>query len=235
MAHMSSRRTFVKQASLLVAGAYLTPWSKLIVGAEDAIADTSSGQSSRRRERDRQDIQRHSVRRANEREKPLHAARQAHPLDRDARRARVRANRAARWRQLGNDGRRLAGAEKRRLSRPECVHARLEGRTQASGDGLAARRWILERLRLRTHSRRDQPRPDARRRRRDAESSAERVRVHVSRRCDGLRLRALEQRRACSTSWPRSSGSATTSRSSAAIRISSRSSVSLAAVERSPP
>jgi len=40
---MSSRRTFVKQASLLVAGAYLAPWSKLIVGAEDAIADTSAG------------------------------------------------------------------------------------------------------------------------------------------------------------------------------------------------
>jgi len=43
MAHISSRRTFVKQASLLVAGAYLTPWSKLIIGAENAIADTANG------------------------------------------------------------------------------------------------------------------------------------------------------------------------------------------------
>jgi para-nitrobenzyl esterase len=43
MAHTSSRRTFVKQASLLVAGAYLTPWSKLIIGAENAIADTANG------------------------------------------------------------------------------------------------------------------------------------------------------------------------------------------------
>ncbi len=43
MAHMSSRRTFVKQASLAVAGAYLTPWSRLVIGAENAIAETSSG------------------------------------------------------------------------------------------------------------------------------------------------------------------------------------------------
>src|SRR5262245_64449408 len=43
MAHNSSRRTFVKQASLVVAGAYLTPWSKLVNGAESAIAETSSG------------------------------------------------------------------------------------------------------------------------------------------------------------------------------------------------
>ena len=43
MANISSRRTFVKQASLLVAGAYFTPWSKLVTSAENAIADTSSG------------------------------------------------------------------------------------------------------------------------------------------------------------------------------------------------
>ena len=43
MAHMSSRRIFIKQASLLVAGAHLTPWSELVTGAENAIADTSSG------------------------------------------------------------------------------------------------------------------------------------------------------------------------------------------------
>jgi para-nitrobenzyl esterase len=43
MANISSRRAFVKQASLLVAGAYLTPWSELVIGAENAIADTSSG------------------------------------------------------------------------------------------------------------------------------------------------------------------------------------------------
>ena len=43
MANISSRRTFVKQASLLVAGAYLTPWSKLLIGAENAVADTASG------------------------------------------------------------------------------------------------------------------------------------------------------------------------------------------------
>src|SRR5262245_46706534 len=40
---MSSRRTFIKQASLLVAGGYLTPWSELLIGAENAVADTASG------------------------------------------------------------------------------------------------------------------------------------------------------------------------------------------------
>ena len=43
MAPFSSRRSFVKQASLVVAGAHLTPWSKLVSGAESAIAETSSG------------------------------------------------------------------------------------------------------------------------------------------------------------------------------------------------
>jgi para-nitrobenzyl esterase len=42
MAHMLSRRNFVKQASLVVAGVHLTPWSRLVSGA-DAIAETSSG------------------------------------------------------------------------------------------------------------------------------------------------------------------------------------------------
>ena len=64
--------------------------------AKDAIADTSAGKVRGVVERDRQDIQRHSVRRPDERKEPLHAARQARRLDRDARRARVRANRAAR-------------------------------------------------------------------------------------------------------------------------------------------
>ena len=44
----------------------------------------------------------------------------------------------------------------------------------------------------------------------------------------------FKQRRACSTSSPRSSGCATTSSALAAIRISSRSSVSREAVEKSP-
>src|SRR5262245_665637 len=44
MAHVSSRRAFVKQASLLVAGAPLVPWAKLIAAADpDAIAETSAG------------------------------------------------------------------------------------------------------------------------------------------------------------------------------------------------
>ena len=42
---MSSRRTFVKQASLLVAGAYVAPWVKFVTAAdlESAVADTSGG------------------------------------------------------------------------------------------------------------------------------------------------------------------------------------------------
>src|SRR5262245_60940262 len=45
MAQLSSRRAFVKHASLLVAGAYIAPWARGATGAslEDAIAETSSG------------------------------------------------------------------------------------------------------------------------------------------------------------------------------------------------
>ena len=45
MAQISSRRAFVKHASLLAAGAYLTPWGRIATGTalEDAIAETSSG------------------------------------------------------------------------------------------------------------------------------------------------------------------------------------------------
>ena len=45
MARVSSRRTFVKHASLLVAGAHFSPWLKLVSGAqlENAIAETSAG------------------------------------------------------------------------------------------------------------------------------------------------------------------------------------------------
>lgn len=45
MAQISSRRAFVKQASLLGAGAYLAPWARVASGAAfgDAIAETSSG------------------------------------------------------------------------------------------------------------------------------------------------------------------------------------------------
>ena len=43
----------------------------------------------------------------------------------------------------------IARSAERRLSRAERLHARPERRTQAAGDGLAARRRIFERLRLR--------------------------------------------------------------------------------------
>ena len=45
MAHISSRRTFVKQASLFLAGAHVTPWLKIAAAAdtESVTAETSSG------------------------------------------------------------------------------------------------------------------------------------------------------------------------------------------------
>jgi para-nitrobenzyl esterase len=45
MAYISSRRTFVKQASLLVAGSHLAPWLQFVTAAdlESAITDTSAG------------------------------------------------------------------------------------------------------------------------------------------------------------------------------------------------
>jgi para-nitrobenzyl esterase len=45
MSHISNRRTFVKQASLLLAGAQFAPWVKLVGAAalESAVAETSAG------------------------------------------------------------------------------------------------------------------------------------------------------------------------------------------------
>ena len=45
MARISSRRSFMKHASLFVAGAQLSPWLKLVSAAdlENAIAETSAG------------------------------------------------------------------------------------------------------------------------------------------------------------------------------------------------
>ena len=45
MEHVPSRRTFVKQASLLVAGVQFAPWLKVVAAADlgSAVADTSAG------------------------------------------------------------------------------------------------------------------------------------------------------------------------------------------------
>jgi len=45
MAHLPSRRTFVKQASLVAAGAHFAPWLKFLTAADfgSAVADTSAG------------------------------------------------------------------------------------------------------------------------------------------------------------------------------------------------
>src|SRR5580765_7433123 len=45
MSYMSSRRTFVKQASLLLAGAQFAPWLKYVNAAEleNVVGDTSAG------------------------------------------------------------------------------------------------------------------------------------------------------------------------------------------------
>ena len=43
MTHMLNRRILLRQASLAAAAAYFTPWSKLVIGGENAIAETSSG------------------------------------------------------------------------------------------------------------------------------------------------------------------------------------------------
>ena len=45
MAHIYSRRSFVIRTSSLLAGAYLTPWERLVAAADanDVIAETSTG------------------------------------------------------------------------------------------------------------------------------------------------------------------------------------------------
>ena len=43
MVHLLSRRALMKQGSLVALAACFRPWSRLLTGAETAIAETSSG------------------------------------------------------------------------------------------------------------------------------------------------------------------------------------------------
>ena len=169
MSYNSSRRIFMKQAGLLLAGAQLAPWMKFVSAAdlENVVSDTSTGKirgvvvdgikvfkgipygaSTSGKNRFMPPV------------KPV-----AWTGTRDALAFGPTAPQGG---DNSGTGGGISGAAERRLSGAERLHAGAERRTQASGDGLAARRRIFQRFRLRPHSRRHQPRAHARRRRRDA-------------------------------------------------------------------
>ena len=95
MTHMLNRRTFVKQASAVSCSRVLHAVVEIAHWRRARDRRDLERQGSRRSGRDRQRLQRHSVRRTDERQEPLHAASQARSLDRHARCARLRSNRAA--------------------------------------------------------------------------------------------------------------------------------------------
>ena len=196
MSYISSRRRFMKHAGLAIAGAQLAPWLKFVSAADlgNAIAETSAGKVRGLVVDGVKVFKGIPYGASTGGKNRFMPPRQARRVDRYPRRARLRPHRAAGRGQLGTTA---AGSPAQQSE--DCLVLNvytpgLKRWTQTPGDGLAARRRLFQRLRLRPHSRWHPSRARARRRGRDHQSSAQRVRLHVSRRCDGIRLRALEQR-----------------------------------------
>ena len=190
MARIQSRRAFVRDTAAWLAVAQATRWVDLSAAdAPSTIATTSSGRV-RGAVNDGITSSRASPTVGPPAGRTGSCRRQAGAVDRRARRARLRADRAA-----GIDpaaSRRSGG--RRRLPGAERLHAGARHRP-APGDGVAARRRLLHRLGLDRDPRRQQSRAHRRRRRGHHQPPAERVRLHLPRRGGRRRLRALGRRR----------------------------------------
>ena len=162
---MTSRRDFLWLAA---AGGFAA--SVHAAGARHTIAQTRGGQDRRRSRARRAYLQRCAVRRRY-RGSQIPAARCARCVEAGSRCARVRTCMSAARRE---------GAGQRRLPEPERLDACAARRRQASGDGLHPRRRIQHRVGLQPALRRHASVPARRRRRRDRESSLERIRSPVS-------------------------------------------------------
>ena len=177
MASISSRRSFVKHAAVLVAGAHARPWVRLAAAAQtgSVIAETSAGKVRGVVAAGRQDLQRHSVRWNDGRQKPLHAADETDAVDRHAGRPRLWTQRAARQREcragISSTERGLPGAER--------LYTGARRRKESARDGVAARRRLFHGFGLATHPRRHQPGAHQRRGGRHHQPPVERARLHL--------------------------------------------------------
>ena len=153
----TSRRTFVRQAALLVAGASAAPWARL--SAADAVGVTAATSNGSVRGLTSGGINVfkgiHYGGTTAGKNRFMPPTRPV-AVDRHARRARVRADRAADDRRRWGARRRPDG--KRRLPGAERLHAGPRRRPRPAGDGVAARRRLLDRVRIGRDARRHQPR-----------------------------------------------------------------------------
>ena len=168
-------------------------------------------------------LPRHSVCAAADRRAALPRARAGRAVERRARRRGVRrrgaAERARRRRAAGHGGGRAGGG----LPVPERLHARGR-RGPPARDGVDPRRRVRARRGVAAALRRPRARAARRRRRGDDQLPARRARLPRPRGAARRRVRGARPTSGCSIRSPRSRGCARTSRASAAIRATSRSS-----------
>ena len=107
MARISSRRTFVKQASLFLAGAHMAPWIKIAAAADagSVVADTSSGKIRGLVVEDIKIFKWRSVWWDDGGRQPLHATDETGSMDRCARCHRLRTDCAAIQREMARSAR----------------------------------------------------------------------------------------------------------------------------------
>ena len=143
------------------------------------------GTGPRRRPRGCPRLQGRSLRRADGRAEPVHAARGAGAVDRRARRPGVRRGGAAEP---------VPSGRQRELPLPQRVDAGPGRRRPAPGHGLAARRRLQRRLGVVRHLRRRQPVQPERRGRRHHQPPPQHLRVGVPGRAGRRRVRGVRLR-----------------------------------------
>ncbi len=205
---MIDRRRFVGMGTLAAGALATSHWSASLGSNRGECREGHAGrhrrdtlrQDSRLKPREGASLQRRAVWRIHRPAPPLHAAAQAGKMDRRARLLRARqaftavAVRFPRLRAAGSRSHGSQRADERRLPDAERLDAQRR-RGQTARDGVAARRWLHQRLRRIHLLRRPRARGQERRRSRDGESPTQRIRLSLSGRPRRREVRERFERR----------------------------------------